>query len=254
MANPANTGAGLYIEPREITDSWATIAERTKADTAKYYYRIGDYKPITLSTGETVIQELAGTNTYTGYGDTAIGPHTDWISRDCLSGTRVYNTTATNNGTLNSQNPFTASRLCGELNNTVFETLPSDLQSVIVDKMVIAESRYSSSGAASSNTGIAMHNIGQLWLPAEIEVFGHASWSEKGRGTSGFIQYPIFAKYGMGKIIKRKGSGGERCTWWELNAKEASATSFCCVNASGYSGSTEASTTWVSVPLCFRIG
>jgi hypothetical protein len=97
--------------------------------------------------------------------------------------------------------------------------------------------------------------MGKLWLPTEVEVFGHHTWSELGYGTGGGcnLQYPIFAG-GAKHIIKGNGNGGSRCTWWEMSAYRTNATTFCYVDRAGYTYYYYANDTGICVPLCFRIG
>lgn len=48
---------------KELTESWASLQARTQAGNFKGI-RIGDFKPITLTTGEVVIMEVAGIDQY----------------------------------------------------------------------------------------------------------------------------------------------------------------------------------------------
>ena len=98
--------------------------------------------------------------------------------------------------------------------------------------------------------------MGKLWLPTEVEVFGHHTWSEPGYGTGGGgcnLQYPIF-QGGVKHIIKGNGNGGSRCYWWEASAYRTNATSFCRVGSYGDAYGSSASDAGVCAPLCFRIG
>jgi hypothetical protein len=244
--NPAVIGVGLYIEPREITDSWAIIAERTKADTAKYYYRVGDYKTITLSTGETVVMEIAGINTYKGYGDVVVGPHIDWISRDCMATVYQYNSTATNNGTKSEPNPWRASDLYNTLNTTVYSTLPTDLQTVIAEKRMRIEQRYSSSGSATTGTGLEWNSVGKLWLPTEVEMTGCVYWGAP-MYSVGSVQYPLNAQGTANHTNK------SRKNWWLMNAIVDDSERFCGFNVGGSIGYFKATSKYCA-PLCFRVG
>jgi hypothetical protein len=169
------------------------------------------------------------------------------------------NTTDTNNGTEAEIHPWLASALYQTLNdetNGVYAKLPSDLKSAIITKRALLEERYSAGGAVSADTGWSWANAGKLWLPTEVEVFGHHTWSEPGFGTGGGgcnLQYPIFAG-GAKHIIKGNGNGGGRTVWWELSAARTSAAVFCVVDGSGRADGGGASHQWVCAPLCFRIG
>lgn len=245
---------------KELTESWASLQARTQAGNFKGI-RIGDFKTITLTTGEVVIMEVAGIDQYYRCGwPTEIGHHIDFISRDCLAGTKVFNDTNTNNGTAAEPNPWRASKLFQTLNDEtsgVFATLPGDLKACIIDKRALLELRYSAAGALESSTGWAWNYMGKLWVPTEVEVFGNTFWSDGDAGWTGGggcnLQYPIF--YGGAKhIIKGAGNGGGRCTWWEATARRQSSTYVCCVDGNGDAGHDWATNGHLNAPLCFRIG
>lgn len=244
---------------KELTESWASLQARTQAGNFKGI-RIGDFKTITLTTGEKVVMEVAGIDQYHRCGDIEIGHHIDFISRDCLAFTKVFNDTNTNNGTAAEPNPWRASKLFQTLNDEtsgVFATLPGDLKACIIDKWALLELRYSAAGALESSTGWWWNYMGKLWVPTEVEVFGNTFWSDGDAGWTGgggcSLQYPIF--YGGAKhIIKGAGNGGGRCAWWEASARRKSATHVCFVNADGSAAGDVVTNGGIYAPLCFRIG
>lgn len=240
---------------KELSESWASLKGRISTGDFSGIH-IGDYKKITLTTGEVVIMEVAGIDQYYNHGDTAIGHHVDFISRDALKGGKRMNATATNNGNANEKNPWLASELYKTLNDEstgIYSKLPSDLKPCIITKRAVLEERYSAGGAVAADTGKAWGNAGKLWLPTEVEVFGYHVWSDPQLGTGGGcnLQYPIFRYNG---VIKGNGNGGYRCYWWELSAERTNDISFCNVGGNGNAYSNSASNTGVRVPLCFRIG
>ena len=252
--------AGGVPYGKELTDSWANLRARILAgDMAGIH--IGDYKTITLTTGEVVIMEVAGIDHYykCGY-PTMIGHHVDFISRDCLAGTKVFNDTATNNGTAAEPNPWRASKLFHTLNDEtvgVYAALPADLKPCIVEKIALLEHRFSAAGALESDTGWDWNTMGKLWVPTEVEVFGNTFWSDGDAGWTGGggcnLQYPIF--YGGAKhIIKGAGNGGGRCAWWEASAHRQSAAYVCIVDYYGNAANSVATHGGIYAPLCFRIG
>ena len=256
LTNDAASHNSIY-RGAEITDSWATIKANIQAGDFSNYY-IGDYKQITLTTGETVIMEIAGINCYKNWGSTAIGNHIDFISRDCLATAYQFNATATNNGKIISgstiPNPFQASELyqnhLGLANGDIGATIPTEIKNVIARKEAYSEYRYSSGGAVSADTGAGWISY-SIWLPAETEVFDHPTWSEVGYGTAGFLQYPIF-RLNPSKIMKGLGNGNGRYTWWELSASRDLSTDFCCVSGQGFASIGSANNS-LGVPLCFRV-
>ena len=250
-----SNGAGGVPYGKELAESWADLQTRIKAGNFSGIH-IGDYKTITLTTGEKVVMEVAGIDQYYKCGDTAIGHHIDFISRDALKGAKQYNTTATNNGTADKKCPWLASALYSELNGTVYNTLPTDLKPYIIEKRALLEERYGSAGNLTTDSGWSWQNAGKLWLPTEVEVFGCTHWSQQGYGSGGGgcnMQYPIFIG-GSKHLIKGDGNGGSRCNWWELSAHDGSATYVCYVNGSGGAGHASAAYTDIRAPLCFRIG
>ena len=244
---------------KELTESWAALQARILAGNFTGIH-IGDFKTITLTTGEVVIMEVAGIDQYHRCGDVEIGHHIDFISRDCLAGTKVFNDTNTNNGTEAEPNPWRASKLFQTLNDEatgVIATLPGDLKPCIIDKRALLELRYSAAGALESSTGWAWNYMGKLWVPTEVEVFGNTFWSDGDAGWTGGggcnLQYPIF--YGGAKhIIKGAGNGGGRCAWWEATALRQSSTNVCCVDYNGGAHFPWATDGYIYAPLCFRIG
>lgn len=244
---------------KELPESWAALQARIQAGNFKGI-RIGDFKTITLTTGEKVVMEVAGIDQYHRCGDIEIGHHVDFISRDCLAGTKVFNDTNNNNGTEAEPNPWRASKLFQTLNDEatgVIATLPSDLKPCIIDKRALLELRYSAAGALESSTGWAWNYMGKLWLPTEVEVLGNTFWSDGDAGWTGGggcnLQYPIFCG-GAKHIIKGAGNGGGRCGWWEATARRQSSSYVCIVGGHGDAGYYWAAYGGIYAPLCFRIG
>jgi len=244
---------------KELTESWPSLQTRIRAGNFKGIH-IGDYKPITLTGGEVVIMEVAGIDQYYRCGNAEIGHHVDFISRDCLAGTKVFNDTNNNNGTAAEPNPWRASKLFQVMNDEttgVYSKLPADLKPCIIEKLALLEKRYSAAGALESDTGWEWYYMGKLWLPTEVEVFGNTFWSDGDAGWTGGggcnLQYPIF-QGGTKHIIKGNGNRGARCTWWEASARRQSATYVCIVGYNGSAGSYWATNGSVCAPLCFRIG
>ena len=243
---------------KELTETWAQLQTRIKAGDFSGIH-IGDFKTIRLTTGETVIMEVAGIDQYYRCADQEIGHHIDFISRDALAGGRRFNATNNNNGTEAEPNPWRASELFQTMNDEttgVYSTLPSDLKSCIIEKRALLESRSSAGGAVAADTSWAWNSMGKLWIPTEVEVFGHHTWSEPGFGTGGGgcnLQYPIFIG-GAKHIIKGDGNGGGRCSWWEASAYRTSATDVCAVGYDGNASGVHASNSGIRAPLCFRIG
>lgn len=235
-------------EPREIHFTTAEIHEKTLVGDFSVL-RVGDYKTVTLNTGEVVEMQIAAINPYKNHGDTQIGNHIIWLSRDCLAQTYQMRPEANNNGTANEKNPFRASALFNTLQNDIYPTIPDEWRNIIGDMRCHCGERYSSSGTVNSDTGWDFKNRGKLILPTPKEVFGDIGWAENyecyGGGLN--IQWIIFIG---GNNIKRLGRGGPRVPWWLCSAGAVGSTDFCCVSDLGDSTSAFA-TLSIGVPLCF---
>ena len=233
----AQIRAAYGYNGKEIKLSWNEIAAKAAAGDFTGL-NIGDYKDITLTTGESVRMELAGIDTYFGY-QSNNNHRLYFISRDCLATAYAMNSTNTNTG------GFPASALKTTLNTTIFNTLPADLRAVIkADKRL-----------CSTKGSWAWQEDQKLWLPSEVEVWGHNTWSEVGYGNGCGVQFPIFAG-SLRHICKGQGKGkaeqGSRSFWWCDSPHASNSTNFCDVNYDGYAGNLYASTA-LAVPLCFTV-
>lgn len=95
--------------------------------------------------------------------------------------------------------------------------LPDDWESIIkpVNKL-----------ASAGNTSSTIETVSdKLFLLAEIEVFGSATYSVSGEGT----QYAYY-KAGNSKV---KNKGGYAKKWFERSPVHGNKYSFCCVGATG---------------------
>jgi hypothetical protein len=275
-------------------DVWGWIKKRI-ADNDFDGIHVGDYIPAALSAGtitdgdtsysisaKTLNMQIAGIDTYYGYGDTAVGHHIDFISKQCIGTNIPYNKTNHNNGTSTYQNPFMASKIYACLNGInnagtgydstaygynassggILQLLPSALQSAIIGKRMYAESRYSASGHLTGASGAAWVTMGGLWLPTEQEVYGmpicsggvKEANSGVDRGLAGSpVQYPLFAGT-AGRTNNKIKYNADRVPWWLSSVASGSSTHACLVYAAGYAAATECTYTDRSVPVCFRIG
>ena len=237
-------------EPREITLTWNEISAKTKKGDFSGL-RIGDYKTVTLTTGEVVIMEIAGIDPYFGSGDQETGHHILWVSRDCLATKYQMRGNNTNNGTSAEPNPYRASELFSTLQNTIFPTVPAEIRAHVIEMRGLLEQRYSGSGTLNNSNSWAWYSRGKAILLTPIEVFGTAGWGESGLSNGGGINVHLPLFDGSSKhFIKRKGNGGERVDWWLAAARAGDSTAFCSVINYGYSGSNNASSSF-GVPLSF---
>ena len=260
-------------------DAWAWIQARIRAGDFRGI-NVGDFIQFEAD-GNNYKAEIAGINTYKDYGDAGhvVGNHVDFITRDCHPTPFVWNRANYNNGTSVSPNPWLASDLYARLNslqmnvpnsvtanpamvnadyrNTgILNTLPSALRNVIVEKRVLASFRFTAGSLLVEDNMWYWGNIGRLWLPSEIEVYGRrergvSSHPNRNFSSSGFQQYPIFAN--NMRHVKNKSEGGERTPWWLITPQGNDSSSVCSVCSTGIAVSGSAGSLHVRVPLCFRI-
>lgn len=257
---------------------WNWIKARIQA---KNYVgiHIGDYIPFALTDGKQFKAEVAGIDTYYNYGDTPVGHHIDFITRDCHPDPRAWNKVDYNNGTNISPNPWLACDLYAWLNNKamwvpnattasqalvavdytttgVLGKLPAALSAVIVEKRLLVPHRYTASDVLIDDNTWSWQNVGKLWVPFEFEVCGCNVWGSnaspnQGYSIGGFVQYPIFS-CNM-KRVKGAGDGGARATWWLASARGGGSTFAASVSHYGGANNNDASNTGVRAPLCFRV-
>lgn len=237
-------------EPREITLTWDEISAKTKKGDFSGL-RIGDYKTVTLTTGEVVIMEIAGIDPYFGSADQEAGHHILWVSRDCLATTYQMRSDDTNNGTSAEPNPYRASALFSILQNTIFPTVPAEIRAHVIEMYGLLEHRYSGSGTLNNSVSWSLYSRGKAILLTPIEVFGTEGWGEIGwsNGCGVNVHLPLFS--GSSKhFIKHKVNGGARASWWLAAAGAGNSATFCRVGDDGTSTSGNASSSF-GVPLSF---
>ena len=295
IADRLYSGVDLTVKfASEITaaggDEWAWIKSRIQAGNYAGIH-VGDYIPVTLSAGtvgadtivaQTLQMQIAGIDTYYGYGDTAVPHHIDFISREVIGTEIKWQDNNNNNGTAVENRPWLTSKLYAWLNGVnnyttsaynsvahglnangigIFQRLPAKVQSVIVEKRFLMETRYSASALLSVSNGWTWGSMGKLWVPTENEVYGCQVWSGAnsdvgnwGCGSMGAVSYPLFAN-GGGYTVSRvkKDAGGTRRPWWLAAVSGGGSTSVAGVPTDGYAISYFASSAGVFAPLCFRV-
>jgi hypothetical protein len=242
---------------------------------------IGDYIPLVLPGNILFKQQIAGINTYKRYGDVEPGApaHIDFISKDCHPDAIPMNRVNFNNGTTVNASPYLASELEARLNSKqksvvtsaaatpamaavdyrttgILDKLPQALRDVIKTKRALLPTRYTAGSLLIDDNSWAWFDLGPLWIPFEMEVYGTNMWgtllaANPGFSIGGFVQYPIF-DCNMERV-KGIGDGGARTHWWLGSARGGNSTHFARVTSNGSANNTTASSATVRVPLCFRI-
>lgn len=258
-------------EIENYASPWSWIKARIAAGNFSQLH-VGDYIPFTTTNGRTFQAQIAGINTYKGYGNTEVGNHIDFITRELWPDTFQMNLVNFNNGTAGTkQVPWLASNgylfvnsLAGQVPNGktlpldmvdkdytaggMYFYLPDDLKSVIVEKRTYAPTRYSASGVLTNDNNGAWVNLGKLWLPDEYEVTGARLMTSTGQFCGGYVQYPIFA----GNMNRLKRANGSRSLWWLSSALAGDSINFVTVSFNGPVIYVNASDAY-RAPFCFRV-
>lgn len=202
----------------------AFAALRTRADAGNFNgLRLGDYIDVPSMTidGSAISNSnqrlrfiIAGFDTYLNVGDTAVSSHhIVMIAKNCVL-QKAMNSTATNAG------GYAASELKAYLNDQVKTGLVNAIG--ITPKTVRRLLDNKTDWAWLAET---------VFLPTEVEVFGHQAWSNnKGYSTGSSVQWPLFSEFPQMRIANWNGS---RWWWWEASPRTDDSASFCDCFGSG---------------------
>lgn len=202
----------------------AFAALRTRADAGNFNgLRLGDYIDVSSMTidGSAIFNSnqrlrfiIAGFDTYLNVGDTAVSSHhIVMIAKNCVF-QKAMNSTATNAG------GYAASELKAYLNDQVKTGLVNAIG--ITPKTVRRLLDNKTDWAWLAET---------VFLPTEVEVFGHQAWSNnKGYSTGSSVQWPLFSEFPQMRIANWNGS---RWWWWEASPYTDDSAYFCYCSYGG---------------------
>lgn len=251
---------------------WAWIKARIQAGNFDGIH-VCDYIPFTTVNNVKMQAQVAGINTYKDYGDTVVGNHIDFITRENWPTFHPMNKVNYNNGVASQPSPWLASdgyhwlnSLAGqvpknavvnpemtEVNYTsdgVYHFLPDALKAAIIEKRMLVETRYSSSGLLTESNGWAWANVGKLWLPTETEIYGVPCWGGYRYAQGGSIQYPIFSC----NTNRLKYRNEISDTWWNSTPRFGDSIYWCTVSNYGAANAYAANNIVPGMPICFRVG
>ena len=158
----------------------------------------------------------------------------------------MWNTTNTNQGTAETKNPYLVSNL--KAWETAFEAcLPEGLTKYLLTQRVLLEERYSASGALTDSNNWSWQDIGKVWSPSEMEVYGCPVWGTKGYSVGFDCQFDLFRD-------TAHRLNGVRCIWWLRSVVGGSSSHVCCVSHSGRASYYSATATWVRPRPGFLVG
>ena len=274
-------------EIANYSDEWAWIHARIQANNYSGLY-IGDYIPVTISAGtvngksvaaQTLQCQIAGINTYKNCGDVVIPSHIDFISREVITQEFTWNPSDSNNATSATPYPWLASGIYAILNGIsnyttsaqgnlahgancngagILQLLPTKLSNQIITKRNLLDQRYNANSALTYSTTWSWQDMGKLWLPNELEVYGTQIRSNLGYGQGYWnpeasigVSYPIYVNSGFSRV--KFDANGNRRAWWLSSCASYNAASVCYVNGNGHANSNVAAHAGICCPLCFRI-
>ena len=202
----------------------AFAALRTRADAGNFNgLRLGDYIDVSSMTidGSAISNsnqrlrfEIAGFDTYLNVGYTPTSSHHIlMISKNCVL-QKAMNSTATSAG------GYAASELCAYLNNQV--------KTGLVNAIGITPKTVNRLLDNKTEWGWFAETV---FIPTEVEVFGHQAWSNnKGYSTGSSVQWPLFAAHPQMRIANWNGS---RWWWWEASPRTDDTAFFCDCSGDG---------------------
>ena len=224
---------------------------------------VGDYIDVPLVSASNVAAQqsvrflLAHIDPYYQCGDSAKGHHIAFIASAPVAVAKtvtgvandsflMWNTANTNQGTADVKNPYLNSNL--KAWEKLFEAcLPEGLTKYLLTQRVLLEERYSANGALSDSNSWSWQDIGKVWSPSEMEVYGCPVWGTKGYSVGFDCQFDLFRD-------TAHRLNGTRCTWWLRSVLGGSSSGVCYVNSYGYAGYHSATTTWVRPRPGFLVG
>ena len=225
--------------------------------------RVGDYIDVPLVSASNVAAQqsvrflLAHFDPYYQCGDSAKGHHIAFIASAPVAVAKtvtgvandsylMWNTANTNQGTADVKSPYLNSNL--KAWEKLFEAcLPEGLTKYLLAQRVLLEERYSASGALSDSNSWSWQDIGKVWSPSEMEVYGCPVWGTKGYSVGFDCQFDLFRD-------TAHRLNGTRCHWWLRSVMGGSSSGVCCVYSDGGAHDNSATAVWVRPRPGFLVG
>lgn len=212
-----------------------------------------DWVPITLTDGTNMPYAIGRFDGTFGAGDQEeTNGSIDFVPIFAYPTAVQFNTTNTNQGTAAKPNPYCASHLHEWELNTYLAMLPADLRSEIVNRRVLAGTRYQAGQTLTDSTGWVWTDLGKIWSLSEMEVYGCVVWGTRSYSAGFDTQFPIFAST-KDRIRRSAADGATRLRWWLRVAEGSTSTGACHVDASGHASSGVASNASIRPLPCFRL-
>ena len=216
----------LALSTELETDSWDIIDSISKSGNAASIWSVGDKK--TINIGGTNYQfQIIGFNHDTKTEGGTAGITFQMVN--CMNDTAKMNSSNTNSG------GWTSCAMRTSVLNSIFFSLPADLQ-----KVIKAVNKLTSAGNKSATIDTTSD---KLFLLSEVEIFGSTTYSKPGEGS----QYAYY-KAGNSRVKKVNGSNS---SWWERSPFGNDSLTFCSVRNNGNAGTIDAGNSYgVSFGFC----
>ena len=237
-------------------DSWATIVANVKANNISKY-NVGDTKEVDMGTYGTHTLRIANTSTPsecsgTGFSQSACGfvlEFADIITTYNMNPSGTYNGTSYSNGW--NVDGWPASSMYTFVNNDIYNALPSDLKSAIIDTVTV-----SGHGSTSGETNFTSTDKLYLLSTAEVWAQGSSNTIDYDTARDNTRQLDYYKNLNTDTVnyspaIKNNGSSAS--SWWLRAGRSNSNYFFYRVVSSGdWGGSAATGTDGVSP--AFRLG
>ena len=232
--------------PEPVTfseDSWETMAANVKSGNTDKY-NVGDTKEVDLGTlGTHTVRVANKSECTTETSETACGFVVEFA--DVITN-QTFNSTETNVG------GWKDSEIRTYINDTIYKSLPSDLQNVITSTKVI-----SGHGSTSEETNFETQDKLYLLSSEEIyEDFASSSNAKYDTSTGTSKQLDYYKKQGVttsDRAGARKQYNGRNSNWWLRSAFSDYSDTFIYVVNNGTSGGRRANYSNNGVSPAFRI-
>ena len=211
-------------------DDWATIAAVAKSGNYEGKYNVGDTKEVDLgSLGKHTVR-IANTSTPSecsqeGFSQTACGfelEFADIITRHNMNPSGEYKGTSYPSGW--NKDGWPASSMRSYLSTDIYNALPADLQSAIIDTKVV-------SGHGKDDTDNFI-STDKLYLLSTAEVWAQGESTDTGRtNTRQLDYYAGVTTNSYSKAIKQL--NGSNTVWWLRAARSRNNYGFCNVTGNG---------------------
>lgn len=133
----------------------------------------------------------------------------------------------------------------------VYYYLPDTMKAVIVEKRAYLPERYNASQLLTDDNGGSFHDMGKIWVPSEVEVYGAPLYGSK-FASAGSCQYPIFHSMENRKKVNIS-NPGQQISWWHSSPYSGSAADACAGAFNVNAAHIAANSTGGFAVVCFRI-